>query len=40
VGDEDVAQVPETYARLQDLALGPFTAVDQESVLVVFNNLR
>ncbi len=39
VGDENVAQVPEADAGLQDLALGAFAAVDQEAELVVLDDL-
>ena len=40
VGDENVAQVPEADAGLQDLALGAFAAVDQEAEFVVLDDLR
>ena len=37
---KDPRQVPETHACLQDLALRPFPAIDQESILVVLYDLR
>ncbi len=40
VGDENVVQVPEADAGLQDLALGAFAAVDQEAEFVVLDDLR
>jgi hypothetical protein len=37
--EQNAGQILEARARLQDLALGTLTAIDQESVLVVFDNL-
>ena len=39
MGDENVAQVAEADAGLQDLALGAFAAIDQEAILVVLDDL-
>ena len=39
VGDENIAQVPEADAGLQDLALGALAAVDQEAEFIVLDDL-
>ena len=40
VGKKDAREILETGARLQDLALCALAAVDQKSVLIVFDDLR
>jgi hypothetical protein len=39
VSDENAAQVPETDTGLQDLALGAFSAIDEEAEFVVLDDL-
>ena len=39
VGDEDVVQVLEPDAGLQDLALGAFAAINEEAILIVLDDL-
>ena len=40
VGDENVVQVPEAEAGLQDLTLGALAAVNEEAEFVVLDDLR
>ena len=40
VRQQDARQVAETDARLQDLALRAFAAVDEKTILIVLDDLR
>ena len=40
VCDQDPIETPESDPRLQDLALRPLTAIDQESVIPITYDLR
>jgi hypothetical protein len=40
VGDQDAVQTLKPDPGFQDLALGSFTAIDQEAVFIMFDNLR
>jgi hypothetical protein len=39
VGDQDLVEPLKTNAGLQDLALGTFTTIHQESMFVMLNDL-
>ena len=37
--EQDAGQIFEPHARLQDLTLCAFTAIDQKTIFIVFDNL-
>src|SRR5512135_561660 len=39
MGDQDMAEILKAQAGLQDLALGALTAIDQEAVFIVLDDL-